>query len=136
MEVPGAIIMEYTQLSGAVDEGSIGIPIAIEVGPDELLDAGNARERMNRGKRAIAVVAQDCRRTGLSAEYNIEVAVGLDVHGPGTGVRRVENRSRELRLRSYIRELLWRVLSHEAHAASAGEHQVGFEIVVEVQRQH
>ena len=41
-----------------------------------------------------------------------------------------------LRLRCHVSEFLRGILAQEAHAARAGQHQVGFEVVIEVHRQN
>ena len=94
MEVASTVVMKDVQLTGAVDQRSIRISVTIEIGPDKLLNAGHARKGMNRGKGAVAVIAQDGWRTGLSAQDNVQIAVGFDIRGPRTGIAGVQKRSR------------------------------------------
>ena len=68
--------------AGVVEERRVGHAFAVEVGPGEAAHAGDAGERLLRGERAVAVVAQQRRRRRRRREHDVEIAVGVDVGGP------------------------------------------------------
>ncbi len=124
------------QTARTVNERCIGITVSVQVSPYKLLDSRDRGEGMDCLERAVAVVAQNRGQTAGRAEHNVEISVSLDVHGPRTGVGRAENLLRQFGLRGHVGELRWIVLAHKAQAARAGQHEIGLEIVVEINGQN
>ena len=52
-----SLVMKEMQRARAIDHGSIGIAITIQVDPGKAPQARNPSERLYRGKRSIAVVS-------------------------------------------------------------------------------
>ena len=87
---------------------------------------------MDGKKCSISIVAKDRRRSVFCAQHDIEIAVGFDVNRPSPGIRRIGHRLRQFGLRGHIRESSGTILPKQAHSACPSQHQVGLEIVVEV----
>ena len=135
-EVSASFVVKDVQLPRAIDQRSIGIAIAVQVGPHKLVHARDSGERMNGREGPITVVAKHCRRPACGAQQDIQIAVRLNVESPRAGIVAGENRRRQLGLRSNIGEFLRRILAHEANTARARQDQIGLEVVIEIDRQH
>src|SRR4029453_13753693 len=71
------------QHAGYVHEDRIGIGITVEIGPRKSPHAEGRRKRLLSLPRAVAVVAKHHWRALSDADDEIEVAVHLDISGPG-----------------------------------------------------
>ena len=83
-KAPAALVQEDTHGSVRLEERGVGHAVAVEVGPGEAAEAAGARERPLRPRR--------CRRRCCAARRgaavdrghdHVEIAVGVDVGGPG-----------------------------------------------------
>jgi len=117
---------------GGVDQGGVGVAVAVEVDPGELAEAADVWEGSGGGEGAVAVVAQERGRAGEGAEEDVEVAVGFDVDGPSAGVGGVEDRRGELGLGGDVGEVGGVFLAEEADACGTCEDEVGLEVEVEI----
>src|ERR1700691_4905537 len=79
VEASCALVVEDVQLTCGVKDRSIGISIAIEIGPYELLESRDAGEGMEGREGAVAVIAEDGRCTRRRAKNDVKIAVGFDV---------------------------------------------------------
>ena len=96
-------------MARAIDQRCVGISIAVEIGPDKLPNAGDGREGVRGQECAVAVVSQDKGKAGGCACHNVEVAICLDVNGPGPGIGRSEQSRGQLCLAGDIGECLGRI---------------------------
>ncbi len=64
VEIPGAVVVQYVQMTGAIEERGVRIAVAVEIGPHTLLHSGESRKGMDGRKGALAIVAQDGGRSG------------------------------------------------------------------------
>ncbi len=104
MKFAGAIVHEKMEATGAVDDGSIGIAVAIEVGPGKACHARNICKRLDGGEGAVSIVAQHLRHSLFCSHHDVQIAVGFDVHGPRAGVAGVEDGRRQFCEGAYVRE--------------------------------
>ena len=98
--------------------------------------AFHALERLHGLERAVAVVAQDDWGPGSRSKHDVEVAVHLDVRGPGAVLVARDDLRTQAGGGGDVRECAVRGLLHEAEAAGAGQQQVGLEVVVPVDGEH
>ena len=91
-ELTLALVHEHMEPARSVDDRGVGIAVAVQISPGKAANARNSGKRMNVQECAIAVVAQNGRNAAVGPEYDIEVAIRLDVHRPGAGVRRINDR--------------------------------------------
>ena len=91
---------------------------------------------MNRRERTVAIISQNQRQPLLRAQHDIQIAVRFNVHRPRARVGSARQGLRQFRLRRHVGKLFRIVLPHQPHAARAGQHQVGVEVVVEINRQN
>ncbi len=125
-------IHEHVKLARAVDDRGIGIAVAVEISPGKTAHAGDSGKGMNGQERAVAIISQDRRRAVFCAEHDIEISVSFNVHRPRAGIAAIGYRFGQLGLCGYIGESSRAILSQQAHAAGAGQHQIGLEVVVEI----
>ena len=91
---------------------------------------------MNREKRVVAVISQHERQSLVRAEHDVEIAIGFNVDGPPASIGSIGHRFRQLGLRGYVGEHARAVLAKQTHAARARQHEISFEIVIEVDLQN
>src|SRR5262249_26996249 len=129
-----AFVHEDVQMASAVDDGSVRIAVCVEIGPGESLYSRDSSERMDGQECAVSIVAEDRWFALRTAEHDVEIAIGFDINCPGAGVSCVGYRLRQLGGWRDIAELCRTLLTHEPHAARSGQNEIGFKIVVEVER--
>ena len=88
----------------SVNDRSVGIAVAIEIGPGKAAHARNSSEGMDREKCAVPVVSQNGRDAGAGPEHDIQIAIGFDIHGPRPGVGRVGDGLRKFGLSRHVAE--------------------------------
>src|SRR5579871_511623 len=120
----------------AVDQRDIGVAVAVEITPGKSPQAGDARERMQNDESAVPVISQHGWDAASCAEHDIEIAVRFDIYGPSAYIFAGENMLGKFCRCRYIRERVGTVLAEEAKSTFAGQHQISFEIVIEVNRQN
>ena len=84
-ELSGAVIVEEMEMACAVNQGCIGVAVAVEISPDKLTDA--PRRRAKRYEWAESVPSPLLRsdvtgRPLADPKTHVEVPVGFDVNGP------------------------------------------------------
>ena len=89
---------------------------------------------MDRLECAVSVVAQDSGKSRLLPQNDVKVAVSFDIDSPGSGVSGVQNGFGQPGLRGHIGKGRGTLLQHQADASRACEREIGFEVVVEVER--
>jgi hypothetical protein len=131
-EGAGLTVDEDVECAAGVEEGRVGIGVLIEIGPGERTGTGHAWKHRNRVPCTVAAVAQDERVVVPDAQDDVDVAVHLDVGGPGAravaGDRGVYGG-----LRRAIHQIAGHILDEQADTAGAGEQQIGAEVVVPVE---
>ncbi len=130
-----SLVMKEMQKTRAIDHGGIGIAVAIQIDPGKAAQAGNPGKRMHGSKRSIAIVSQHYRRPLVGTKQDVHIPIGFDIDRPRAGVGGMQQCRRQLGLRGHIRKRRWALLTLKANAAFAGQHQIHFEVVIEVDRQ-
>ena len=131
-------LMKTCKPARAIDHRGVGIAIAIEIRPGKLAQMPEIPAKgMNRQERAVAIIAQNCGQSVRCAQHDVEIAIGLDVHRPRAGVRRIESRTSATWSAAVTSVnapgLSWR---NKRTPPAPGKHQIGLEVVVEVDRQN
>ena len=129
-----APIEEHVQAPRSIEESRIGVTVGIQIGPYEVAQPGHAPAPKG-GIWLECPVAPIPQHHGCaldSGEHQVQVALHVQVGGPGTGVGATSHGWRD-RLVGRVGEGAVPVLTEQAKSARTRQHEVHPEVVVVVE---